>query len=76
MKPVKVKELYAALGKIIKDGGANKDIYLVTDDEGNDYHPLWYNTPMTDPKAVREFMQISCSGLSNCFDVDNAVVIG
>ena len=74
-KPVTVKQLHAALGEIIKNGGGNKDVYLVTDDEGNDYHPLWF-TPMSDPSKVREFMESTCSGLSNCFDVDNAVVVG
>lgn len=73
--PMTVKELYDALGKIIRSGGGGKTIYMATDDEGNDYRKMWY-APMTDPKQIESFMEISCSGLSNCDDVNNAVVLG
>lgn len=76
MKPVKVKELFESVKKAMDDGKGDYDVYLVTDDEGNDYRPLFWEELLTDTKEVREAMEISCSGLSNCYDLGNAALLG
>ena len=76
MKPVKVKELFESLRKVIDEGKGDYDVYLVTDDEGNDYRPLFWEELVTDIKEVQEAMEISCSGLSNCYDISRAVLLG
>ena len=75
MEILKVKELYYFLGEEIKKGNGNKDLYVTTDEEGNDYRPMWF-APTSDPKEVERFMRITCSGLRNCKDVKNAVLLG
>ena len=73
--PLTVKELYDALGEIIAEGYGDKHCYVTTDEEGNDYHPMWFS-PTYIAKDVKELMQYSCSGFSNCIDPDNAVMLG
>lgn len=75
MKPLTVSELHSMLSEIVANGGGNKTLYVSTDEEGNDYHPMWF-APMTNPKDIREFMQYTCSGLSPDVDVENAVLLG
>lgn len=75
MKPLKVKELHQMLGDIIKAGGGDKTLYVTTDEEGNDYRKMWF-TPLTDADEIKEFLSCTMSGLSNCDDVNDAVVIG
>jgi len=76
-KPVQldVDTLYNELAILRQKGMGKKKVYLVTDEEGNDYTPLWF-APMSDPDSVKEFMEGSCSGLSRCSDPGNAVLLG
>lgn len=76
MKSVKVKELFESVKKAMEDGKGDYDVYLVTDDEGNDYRPLFWEELLTDTKEVQEAMEISCSGLSNCYDISKAALLG
>ncbi len=76
MKPVKLKELVECLKKAVKDGYGDCDVYLISDDEGNDYRPLYYNTPMTEKERVMGFMDMSCSGIGLCYDPEKAVLLG
>lgn len=75
MDILKVRELHYFLGEEIKKGNGNKELYVTTDEEGNDYRPMWF-APTSDPKEVEDFMRITCSGLRNCKDPKNAVLLG
>lgn len=72
---VKVKQLYAVLGKLIKEGKGDCDLYCMSDEEGNDYYPMWF-TPTSDPEKVKSLLESTCSGLMNCKDPNKAVVLG
>lgn len=41
-KAITVKQLYAELGKLIKQGNGNRKIMLTDDDECNGIHQCWY----------------------------------
>ena len=73
-KPLTVEQLHAFLTKAIANGCGKKHVYLTSDDEGNDYHPAWFE-PETDAEKVKGYMEYSCSGFSNCLDPDNAIII-
>lgn len=72
---LKVKDLYRMLCKLMNEGHGEKTLYMMTDEEGNDYRKMWFE-PTTDPKEIKKIMESSCSGLSNCDDINNAVIIG
>lgn len=75
-RPITVKQLYDALGKIVKAGGGGKSVYVMTDEEGNDYRAMWL-LPTTNPQEIEDMMQYSCSGMSNCYDdVNNVILMG
>lgn len=74
MKVIKVKDLYASLGKLVKKGMGEKDLYLVSDDEGNDYRPMYFGAT-ADTNVVREIMEVSCSGIGNN-NPENIVLLG
>ena len=73
MEIITINQLYAALGSAIKAGHGNKKCYLSTDDEGNDYHPMWF-TVTTDPAEVENCMACTCSGLPE--DYENIAILG
>lgn len=72
---VTVKQLHAVLGKLIKEGKGDHELYCMTDEEGNDYFPMYF-TPTSDPVRVKSILESTCSGLMNCKDVTKAVVLG
>lgn len=41
-KAITVKQLYAELGKLIKQGNGNRKIMLTQDDECNGIHECWF----------------------------------
>lgn len=41
-KAITVKQLYAALGKLIKQGNGGRKIMLTQDDECNGIHECWF----------------------------------
>lgn len=43
MKPITVKDLKKLCDEEIKKGNGNKVIMISSDDEGNNYHYLWYS---------------------------------
>ena len=75
MKIVNVNELHTALGKLIEAGQGKKLCFVTTDEEGNDYRPLWDELMYADPKNVKDIMQYSCSGLSG-LNPNNIVMVG
>ena len=74
MKPLTVSQLYNALGKIVANGGKDKTVYVTTDEECNDYRPLWF-APLTDKIEIENVMQSSCSGLNDGVDTANAILL-
>lgn len=75
MEIIKVKELYKMLGAEIENGNGDKELYLTTDDEGNDYRPMYFALT-SEPGTIKDFMLSTCSGLNNCKDVNNAILLG
>lgn len=43
MKAITLKQLYAEIGKAIKNGKGEKRILLSGDDEGNTYHEMFFS---------------------------------
>lgn len=60
--PLQVKEMYEFCKELMKEGHGDKYCYVTTDEEGNDYRPMWFK-PTTDPQAIESMMQYSMSGL-------------
>lgn len=57
MKTVTIAELYQILAAQVKAGNGSKKILLSSDDEGNNYHEMFYHlTPVDD--AVSEEYQL------------------
>lgn len=57
MKTVTIAELYQILAAQVKAGNGSKKILLSSDDEGNNYHEMFYHlTPVDD--AVSEEHQL------------------
>ena len=73
-KIIKVKDLYASLGKLVKKGMGEKDLYLVSDDEGNDYRPMYFGAT-ADTETVKGIMEVSCSGMCG-LNPENIVLLG
>ena len=48
-----VKELHERLTEIINDGNGDKGIWITSDEEGNNYHPLLYLVT-DDEEAVKD----------------------
>ena len=51
MKPITVKEMYSICKELVEKGHGKKYCYVTTDEEGNDYRPMWFK-PTSDPSAV------------------------
>lgn len=51
-----VQELHDRLEEIIKDGHGDKGVWITSDDEGNEYHPLFYLVT-DDEEAVRDCVE-------------------
>jgi len=72
--PIKVKELAKFCNELVKKGYGEKFCAVTTDEEGNDWRPMWYK-PTEDPERVKELMEYSQSGLSGQ-DPKNFVMFG
>lgn len=55
---ISVKQLAKLIKKQIEKGNGDKKIYISSDDEGNEYHPLFFG--FTDEKSDIE-MCLECS---------------
>lgn len=74
-RPMTLEELAKNVNDMVKQGHGKKYVYLTTDDEGNDYHALYFNLT-TDTDTIKEYMASSISGLGGCIDVENSVLLG
>ena len=72
MKPLTVKELYKECTKQIKAGNGNKVIMISSDDEGNNYHYLWYS--FTTIKQIEEPIEFAGKTITMTFeDADESI---
>ena len=62
MEILTVNEMYKFCKELVENGHGKKLCYVSTDEEGNDYRPMWFK-PMCDPDEVSKFMLFSCSGI-------------
>ena len=56
MNGIKVKELAMACNDLVKKGYGDKVVLLSSDDEGNEYHTLYY-TFLTDEKELEKIKE-------------------
>ncbi len=75
-RPITLEQLHRNLSILIENGYGKKEVYLLTDEEGNDYRPLYEGQLAFDKNLVKNLMQVSCSGLSICRNPENAIIIG
>lgn len=54
-----VKELYDDLHQEILTGNGNKTILISSDDEGNEYHTLWY-TVQSNVDEIKKIKEATC----------------
>ena len=73
---ITVKELYEALGVLVRNGEGDKKIIIADDNEGNGYHGAYF-TVTAKPKNVKECID-SSNGLydSQEEDPNNLVIVG
>ena len=74
MDAVTVEEMARFCNELVKKGYGKKYCFVTTDEEGNDYRPMWFQ-PTSNPVEVRNIMEYSCSGLGN-YDPNNIVMFG
>ena len=74
--PITLAQLHKTLSILVENGYGKKEVYLMTDEEGNDYRPLYEGQLAIDKGLVKDLMRVSCSGLSNCRNPENAIIIG
>ena len=53
MEGIKVSTLYELCKELIKNGHGNKTIMISSDDEGNEYHTLYYGFD-ADPETIKQ----------------------
>ena len=75
MAAITVKELAEACEKAISKGHGNKQVWISSDDEGNDFHGLYYLFTY-EPEAVKEIAENTCGHLSDNEDTSNIVLLG
>lgn len=73
-KAITVKQLYAALGKLIKQGNGNRKIMLTQDDECNGIHECWFCPSIWSAEEV-EYLLLPY-GVTPKDVADNYVVLG
>lgn len=72
-KAITVKELGQFCDKAMKDGFGDKKILITSDDEGNEYHALWYSFT-TNPEEINDCKD---AGLfHDNFDPEEVVLLG
>ena len=74
MKPLTVEELSTYCNELVKNGHGKKYCFVTTDEEGNDYRPMWFK-PTSNPDEIERLMMYSCSGTGNN-DPNNIVMFG
>lgn len=73
MEIITVNELLKICKGLKDNGFGNKKIYLSSDDEGNDFHPLFYGITF-DPDKVKEYADL-CSSIPSD-EANNIVLLG
>lgn len=68
-----VKDLYNACKEMIKQGYSNKVILLSGDDEGNDFHTLYYLFT-ADKETIEAYAQMECFCDGN--NPEDVVILG
>jgi len=54
---ITVKMLYEFCNEQIKQGNGDKTVLISKDDEGNEYHPLYYEF-LSDTKEIEDLIEI------------------
>jgi hypothetical protein len=74
MQQMKLKDLYKACQKLMKEGKGEKTLILSDDNEGNGYHGMFYTlTEISDEDA--KYYQ-GCVYDTNEEEVTNCIVVG
>lgn len=72
--PLTVDELYTFCKELRKQGHGKKFCGVTTDEEGNDWRPMWFK-PTSEPQQVKEMMEYSQSGFGG-YNPENIVMFG
>lgn len=56
MQQIKLKDLYAACSKLMKEGHGNKALVLSDDNEGNGYHGMFFTLTVITPENKDGFI--------------------
>ena len=71
-KPITVNELFHILLKEIGKGKGNAHIYISADDEGNEFHGLYYGITPLDTADSKEYLLPLCRDGAT----ENDVILG
>lgn len=74
MRALKVKDLYEIVKHEINKGNGNKTIMISSDDEGNEYHYLWY--AFTSGKEMQEDDCFMMSVDESIAPIEDTIVLG
>lgn len=66
-----VNQLLEECEKQKSKGNGNKKVYISRDDEGNDFHALFYG--FTDDKKTIKEINDYCGSID---DIDNSIILG
>lgn len=69
---ITVKQLLEACEQEVAKGHGNKIVFISSDDEGNDFHPLFYLFTELDEKNTKEFNEWGRGDL----DKDKHILLG
>lgn len=73
--PMTLKELKKEVDKAMKAGLGDKYVVLSGDDEGNDYHMVWYDFT-TDEDMVRDCFESACTASIGEIDPKDCIILG
>ena len=73
MDGITVKELKMACDYLIRKGYGDKTVLLSSDDEGNEYHTLYY-TFLTDKEEIRQLREYGMFHDNN--NAEDVVILG
>ena len=73
-KPMTVKDLYEECKKVYEAGYGDKKVLISSDDEGNDFHYIWFDFTV-DEESVRGCIETSCAK-GDDLDLENCVILG
>lgn len=71
-KILTIRDLYKVLATEIKLGNGNKKIMLSADDEGNAFHPMFFDVT----KITEDFAHTNFCGISFEDAINNYVILG